>query len=86
MKKSLKQGKHVECYGIWEEVPPQDNPKWEDQRHLNRAHLLYRLYMAEMLQIRRTNAVIDRIRRTMYVMEDTLSEYVKPIPRGRESQ
>lgn len=73
-------------YSVWEEVPPQDNPRWEDQRHINQAHVLYRLFMAELLQLHSTDAVLDRIRRTMYVVEDTLSEYAKPIPHGHEAK
>lgn len=72
-------------YDVTEEVPPQRNPRYEDQRHINRAALLYRLFMAEILQVRNTDAVLDRIRRNMYTTEDTLHEYVAAIPREKEA-
>lgn len=49
----------------------------EDQRHINRAYRLFRLFMAEMLQVRHTDRILDRIRLTMYTIENTLYEYVQ---------
>lgn len=68
-------------YATYDEVPPQADPFWEDQRHINRAYTLYRLYMAEMLQVRKTDKAIDRIRRNMYATEDCLNQYIAAIPR-----
>lgn len=72
-------------YEKYDEVPPQKDPAYEDQRHINRAYTLYRLFMAEILQVRNTDAILDRIRRNMYTTEDTLNEYTAVIPRGKEA-
>lgn len=73
-------------YEVYEEAPPQSTVLYEDQRHINRAYTLYRLFMAEMLQVRDADNILDRIRRNMYTTEDTLHEYVAAIPRGMEAK
>lgn len=73
-------------YEVWEEVPPQTNPAYEDQRHVNRAYTLYRLFMAEILQVRDVDTVLSRIKRNMYVTEETLHEYTAAIPREHEKE
>ena len=75
-----------DVYGVYEEAPPQKFVVYEDQRHINRAYTLYRLFMAELLQVRETDNILDRIKRTMYTVEDTLHEYVAEIPRGMEAK
>ena len=72
-------------YSVYEEAPPQKTVRLEDQRHINRAYTLHRLFMAELLQVRETDNILDRIRRNMYTTEDTLHEYTAAIPRGMEA-
>lgn len=56
----------------------------ENQRHLNRAYLLYRQFMAEILQMTEVDNSLARVQRTMYTVEDTLREYVAAIPRDEK--
>lgn len=76
--------KHTGYYEVFDDAPPQKNPRYEDQRHINKAYTLYRLFMAEMLQVRDADNIMARIRRNMYVTEETLHDYIGAIPRDKE--
>ena len=65
--------------------PVQADRTLENQRHLNRAYLAYRQFMAEILQVTDVDNGLARVQRTMYTVEDTLRDYVAQIPKAKEA-
>lgn len=77
--------KHTYGYYDIGTEPIQADRALENQRHLNRAYLAYRQFMAEILQVTEVDNGLARVQRTMYTTEDTLRDYVAQIPKAKEA-